>query len=129
MIQVPKNLGYELSYKSNNGYIPLRPTTTKDQVIGSDRFSQSYGPYQLTLSASSWVNKQQTVNLNGVLPTDILNCIKILTGTETEMKLQDENYGLLDTYTGINSLTNEVQFTCTDEVPTIDLTVQVNWVR
>lgn len=126
---MPKNLGYELSYKSSNGYIPLHPTSIKSQIIGIENFGQSYGPFQLVLKADGWINSQQILSLRGVLPTDILQCIKILSGSQEEMLNQDKNFNLLDSYKGINSLTNQIQFTCTNSVPDIDLTFQVYWMR
>lgn len=122
---MPSNLGYELSYLGTGGIIPLHPRTISEQIDGYNRFGQIFGPYQLTLFQTGWVNNTQTVVLSDVLSTDILTCNKILNGTEEAMKIQDENYGLLET---VESLDGQVQFTCIDE-PSDDLTVQVSWTR
>lgn len=123
---MPSNQGFTLSYKGQNGYIPLYPNTTTDQVIDWD-LGNYYGPIQITLLASNWSNNQQTIAVNGITSNDILNCIKVLSGTEAEMKDQDEAYSLLDPYIGIKSLENEIRFTCTSSSPTVDLTVQIDW--
>lgn len=122
---MPSNLGYELSYLGTGGIIPLHPRTISEQIDGYNRFGQIFGPYQLTLSQTGWLNNTQTVSLSNILPTDILTCDKILSGTEEAMKIQDENYGLLKS---IESLDGQVQFTCIDE-PSEDLIVQVSWAR
>lgn len=119
------NLGYELSYLGSGGIIPLHPRTISAQIDGYNRFGQIFGPYQLTLSQNGWINNTQTVALSDVLSTDILTCDKILSGTEEVMKIQDENYGLLES---VESLDGQIQFTCIDE-PSDDLTVQVSWTR
>lgn len=123
---MPSNQGFTLSYKGQNGYIPLYPNTTTDQVIDWD-LGNYYGPIQITLLASNWSNNQQTIAVNGVTSNDILNCVKVLSGTEAEMEAQDEAYSLLDPYVGIESLENGIRFTCTSSSPTVDLTVQIDW--
>ena len=125
---MPSNQGFTLSYNGQNGWIPLYPSTLQSQVIDWG-LGECFGPYQVTLSATSWQNNQQTVTLNGVIDTDILYCTKVLSGTELEMKAQNTAYGLLDPYIGINSLNNQIQFTCNPSSPTVDLTVQVSWSR
>lgn len=122
---MPSNLGYELSYLGTGGIIPLHPRTISEQIDGYNRFGQIFGPYQLTLLQTGWVNNTQTVVLSEVLSADILTCDKILRGTEDVMKIQDENYGLLES---VESLDGQVQFTCIDE-PSDDLTIQVSWIR
>lgn len=123
---MPSNQGFTLSYKGQNGYIPLYPNTTTDQVIDWD-LGNYYGPIQITLLASNWSNNQQVVGVNGITPNDILNCTKVLSGTQVEMQAQDEEYSLLDPYVGIESLENAIRFTCTSSSPTVDLTVQIDW--
>lgn len=123
---MPSNQGFTLSYKGQNGYIPLYPNTTTDQVIDWD-LGNYYGPIQITLLESNWSNNQQTIAVNGVTSNDILNCVKVLSGTEAEMEAQDEAYSLLDPYIGIESLENGIRFTCTSSSPTVDLTVQIDW--
>lgn len=123
---MPSNQGFTLSYKGQNGYIPLYPNTTIDQVVDWD-LGNYYGPIQITLLASNWSNNQQTIAVNGVTSNDILNCVKVLSGTEAEMEAQDEAYSLLDPYIGIESLENGIRFTCTSFSPTVDLTVQIDW--
>lgn len=123
---MPSNQGFTLSYKGQNGYVPLYPNTTADQVIDWD-LGNYYGPIQITLLASNWSNNQQVVGVNGITPNDILNCTKVLSGTKVEMQAQDEAYSLLDPYVGIESLENAIRFTCTSSSPTVDLTVQIDW--
>ena len=126
---MPTNEGFVLSIKNNqDAYTQLYPKTTVGQVIGWE-VGESYGPYQLTLSSSAWANNQQTVNLNGVMSSDILYCTKVLSGTEEQMQVQDAAYSLLDPYVGIESLNNQIKFTCTSSSPTVDITVQVYWFR
>ena len=123
---MPTNQGFILSYKGQNGYIPLYPNTTTDQVEDWN-LGNCYGPIQVTLLATNWSNNQQTVSVNGITPNDILNCVKVLSGTQVEMQAQDEAYSLLDPYVGIESLENAIRFTCTSSSPTVDLTVQIDW--
>ena len=122
---MPSNLGYELSYLGTGGIIPLHPRTISEQIDGYNRFGQIFGPYQLTLSQTGWENNTQTVTLSEVLSTDVLTCDKILSGAKEVMKIQDENYGLLES---VESLDGQVQFICIDK-PSDDLTVQVSWTR
>lgn len=125
---MPSNLGFTMTIKANDGtLVPLYPKTTKDQVLGWD-IGESYGPYQFTLDAAEWSNNQQTVSLDGVMPTDILKCTKVLTGTQEEMISQDQAYSLLNPLTGIESLQNQIRFTCTS-TPTVNFTVSVSWTR
>lgn len=126
---MPQNLGFELNVKANNGnYVPVYPDTIKQQIIGWDR-GEVYGPITVTLKANAWVNRQQTVTVQGIQSTDIPFCVKVLSGNQSQMQAQQEAYNLLDPYIGIESLTNRCRFTCTNAVPTIDITVQVEWTR
>ena len=126
---MPSNLGFELNILANNGsYVPLHPKTTTSQVIDW-KMGEVVGPYTLELLASGWVNKQQTLALNGITPDDIPYCLKILEGTEEQMQAQQEAYALIDPKIGIESLQNAVRFTCTDAVPTVDIKVQVHWYK
>ena len=122
------NKGFIMSYNNNNGWIPLYPFTLKSQIIGWN-LGESYGPYEIILYANNWINNQQIIDLNGVIESDILYCLKILSGTQEQMIAQDEAYGLLDPIVGIESLYNQIRFTCTSNSPTIDLTLQISWVR
>ena len=125
---MPSNLGFTMTIKATDGtLVPLYPKSTKDQVLGWN-IGESHGPYQFTLTVSEWINNQQTVSLDGVMDTDILRCTKVLTGTKEEMIAQDEAYGLLDSLTGIESLPNQIRFTCTS-TPSVDFTVSVSWTR
>lgn len=125
---MPSNLGFTTTIKSNDGtLVPLYPKTTKDQVLGWD-IGESYGPYQFTLDVAEWSNNQQTVSLNGVMPTDILKCTKVLSGSQEEMIAQDQAYSLLNPLTGIESLQNQIRFTCIS-TPTVNFTVSVSWTR
>lgn len=125
---MPSNLGFTMIIKANDGtLVPLYPKTTKDQVLGWD-IGESYGPYQFTLDAAEWSNNQQTVSLDGVMPTDILKCTKVLSGSQEEMIAQDQAYSLLNSLTGIESLQNQIRFTCTS-TPTVNFTVSVSWTR
>lgn len=124
---MPDYKGFVLSIKAeDNGYTPLYPETTKDQVIGWN-IGEVYGPYSLTLSASNWVNKQQIVNLNGVTSNTIVFCTNVLSGDQSNMINQENAYALLDPKYGIESLNNQLKFTCTNAVPEIDINVQVWW--
>lgn len=116
-----------MSYKGLNGWIPLYPSTLQSQVLGWG-LGESYGPYELTINANNWQNNQQTLTLDGVSSEDILYCVKVLNGTQEQMIIQDEAYSLLDPYIGIESLNNQIKFTCTS-TPTVDFTVQINWFR
>lgn len=125
---MPSNLGFTMTIKANDGtLVPLHPKTTKDQVLGWD-IGESYGPYQFTLDAAEWSNNQQTVSLDGVMPTDILKCTKVLSGSQEEMISQDQAYSLLNPLTGIESLQNQIRFTCIS-TPTVNFTVSVSWTR
>lgn len=125
---MPSNLGFTMTIKANDGtLVPLYPKTTKDQVLGWD-IGESYGPYQFTLDAAEWSNNQQTVSLDGVMPTDILKCTKVLSGSQEEMISQDQAYSLLNPLTGIESLQNQIRFTCIS-TPTVNFTVSVSWTR
>lgn len=125
---MPSNLGFTTTIKANDGtLVPLYPKTTKDQVLGWD-IGESYGPYQFTLDAAEWSNNQQTVSLDGVMPTDILKCTKVLSGSQEEMISQDQAYSLLNPLTGIESLQNQIRFTCIS-TPTVNFTVSVSWTR
>lgn len=115
---------FEMNYKNNQGYVKIYPNTTTEQVMGYN-LGEVYGPYQITLSVSGWSNNVQTENLSEVRNTDYLICNQILTGTNENMVAQDEAYSML---TGVKSSNGSVQFTCS-EVPGVDLTVQVSWVR
>ena len=124
---MPSNLGFTLNYKGQVGWIPLYPNTIQSQVIDW-KLGESYGPYELTLPASGWQNNQQTLTLDGVNSDDILYCVKVLSGTQEQMIAQDQAYGLLKQYSGIESLNNQVRFTCTS-TPEVDFTVQISWFR
>lgn len=125
---MPSNLGFTMTIKANDGtLVPLYPKTTKDQVLGWN-IGESYGPYQFTLDAAEWSNNQQTVSLDGVMPTDILKCTKVLSGSQEEMISQDQAYSLLNPITGIESLQNQIRFTCIS-TPTVNFTVSVSWTR
>ena len=123
---MPTNQGFTMSYKGQNGYIPLYPATVTDQVLGWD-MGTLYGPIQVTLSASGWSNNQQTVTVEGVESTDIIYVNNVLTGNKASMKAQFEAYNGLSPV-GVNSLDNAVQFTAIT-TPTVDLTVQLMWTR
>ena len=122
------NLGFVMTIKANDGtLIPLYPQTIKDQVVGWNG-GEVFGPYQFTLTSSNWSNNQQIVNLDGVTENDIIICTKALTGTKTAMEAQDQAYNLLDPLVGIESLQNQIRFTCTS-TPTVNFTVSVSWTR
>ena len=129
MYNMPNNnLGFAMTIKSNNGtLVPLYPKTTKEQIIGWNA-GEIYGPYQFTLTKNGWKNNQQTVALNGVTENDIVICTKVLSGTQSQMIAQEQAYGLLDILTGVESLQNQVRFTCTSP-PAVDFTVQLTWTR
>ena len=123
---MPSNQGFVMTIKAQDGtLVPLYPTTTIGQVIDWN-VGRVYGPYTLTIPASDWVENKQTIALEGITTEDIPSCVKVLSGTPEEMIAQDKAYGLLDSLIGIESLQNEVKFTCMS-TPTIDLQVQVSW--
>lgn len=125
---MPSNLGFVMTTKANDGtLIPLYPNTLPSQVIDWN-VGEVFGPYQITLSANSWENNQQTVTINGIESTDIPYCVKVLTGTQAEMQAQDKAYSLLLPLTGIESLTNQIIFTCS-ATPQVDFQVQISWTR
>lgn len=123
---MPKNQGFVMTIKANDGtLVPLYPNTTLGQIIDLT-LGEVYGPFTLTLSANNWVNNQQTLPLQGISSVNVPYCVKVLTGTPEQMMAQDEAYSLLDPITGIESLQNEIRFTCTS-TPTVDFQVQVSW--
>ena len=115
---------FEMNYKNNQGYVKIYPNTTTEQVMGYN-LGEVYGPYQLTLSSNGWSGNIQTETLPEVRNTDYLICNQILTGTNENMIAQDEAYSLI---TSINSLNGSVQFTCS-ETPSVNLTIQISWIR
>lgn len=122
------NSGFVMTIKATDGtLVPLYPQSTKDQIVGWNA-GEVFGPYQFTLSSSGWNNNQQIVNLNGVTENDIVVCTKVLSGTQTEMIAQDKAYSLLDTLTGVESLQNQIRFTC-KSLPQVDFTVSISWTR
>lgn len=126
---MPINKGFTFTFNSNNGtQVPLYPTTTKSQVEDWN-IGEVYGPYVLTLSASGWSNKKQTLPLAEINSNDRPICVKVLEGDAVTMKAQDEAYSLLDSRYGIESLEGQVRFTCTEAMPSVDLKVQVSWTR
>ena len=125
---MPSNQCFVMTIKATDGtLVPLYPQTVRDQVVGWN-IGESYGPYQFTLTASGWSNNQQTVSLNDVMSTDMLKCIKVLSGSQEEMIAQDQAYSLLDPLIGVESLQNQIRFTC-KSTPTVDFTVSVSWTR
>ena len=124
----PMNEGAVFSYKGQNGYIPLYPVTTSGQVEGL-QLGQVFGPLQITLLASAWENNQQSVSVLGISETDILTCVNVLSNDITTAMQQDQAYSLLDPYIGINSIENGIVFTCTNNAPTVDITVQIDCLR
>lgn len=121
-----ENQGFVMTIKATDGtLVPLYPQTIKDQVVGWNA-GEIFGPYQITLSSNNWINKQQTISLDGINSEIIPECVKVLSGTEDQMKKQDYAYSLLDPLYGIESLQNEIRFTCV-HVPNIDFDVQVHW--
>lgn len=121
-----ENLGFVMTIKSSNGsLVPLYPQTNKGQVVGWNA-GEVFGPYTITLSANAWINKQQTISLNGISSEIRPECVKILSGTTEQMQAQDNAYSLLDSLKGIESLQNAVRFTCVS-VPSVDFNVQVYW--
>lgn len=129
MPEIPiRNTSTVMTTKSKNGnLIPLYPTTIKEQVLGWD-VGEVYGPYIVYIG--EWEGKQYTVPLNGLTSNDIVKCVNILYGDEDSMRLEDQAYSLLDPIIGVESLNNEIRFTCTNETPqNIALRVQISWTR
>ena len=124
---MPTNEGFVMTMKATDGtLVPLYPYTITAQVEDWN-VGEVYGPYQLTLPATGWSNNQQTVSLEGIGPDNIPFCTKILTGTQQQMIAQDQAYSFLDPVKGVESLQNQVRFTCTSTSPTVDLQVQISW--
>lgn len=121
-------LGFTMTVRANNGsLIPLYPKSIKSQVLGWN-IGEIYGPYTISLPASGWSNSQQVVSLPGVVSTDTVECVKVLTGDVESMTAQDTAYKQLRSYEGIQSLNGQIRFYCTT-TPSVDLTVQVHWTR
>lgn len=126
---MPSNQGFELTYKNgNNINVPLYPSTTVNQVIGWN-IGQIFGPYTLTLNSNNWVNNQQTLQLEGITSKDRVKCIKVLTGSTSEQLQQNQAYSLLDPTFGVESLSNQIKFTCSNSTPSINFQVQISWTR
>ena len=122
------NKAATLKIKNNaDSYTPLYPTLPRSQVIGWDA-GEIFGPYVLELKATDWVNKTQTLPLDGISSQDVPQCVKILEGTEEQMLAQREAYKKLNPRKGIQSLSNQIMFTC-DEVPKANFKVQVWWTK
>lgn len=119
------NKGFTLEVKNNaGGYVQLYPWTTQGQVIAWN-IGEVYGPYSLVIKATDWIDKKQIISFDGVSQNSVLSCVKVLSGTEAQMKTQDQNYTLL---TSIQSAQNQIQFTC-KEVPATDIQVQIWWTK
>ena len=125
---MPSNEAFVFSFKGQNGYIPIYPNTPKAKVKDWT-MGEVYGPFQVSLPASGWDDNSQTVALNGVTDTDVVYCVNILSGTQEEMQEQMRGYLCLDPQIGVQSQANSLVFTCTNKVPTVDLVIQVEWVR
>ena len=125
---MPSNEAFVFSFKGQNGYIPIYPNTSKAKVKDWT-MGEVYGPFQVSLPATGWDDNSQTVALNGVTDTDVVYCVNILSGTQEEMQEQVRDYLYLDPQIGVQSQANSLVFTCTNKVPTVDLVIQVEWVR
>lgn len=122
------NVGFVMTTKSSNdSLIPLYPKTTKNQILGWN-CGEIFGPFSFTLKASDWVNKQQAFPLTGVMRTDMVQCIKVLSGSSEEMIQQEQAYNLLNPLTGVETLQNQIRFSCV-AVPENDFTVEITWRR
>lgn len=125
---MPNYQNFILTTKSSNdSLVSLYPETTTAQVLEWN-IGNCYGPYVLTLSSDGWVDNQQTISLTEITSSDIVYCLKILSGTQQEMLNQEESYKCLNPHIGVNSLNNQIQFTC-DTVPQYDFQVQIYWTR
>lgn len=120
--------GIEMTYKVNEQWVPLHPYTDKSQVLDWN-MGEAYGPYILTLKASDWQDLQQIISLPDMIDTDQPICNKVLSGTLEEQIAQSDSYNLIDGRFGVQSLNGEVKFLCTKKSPTIDIQVQLFWVR
>lgn len=125
------NKNIAIKYKTPTGYTEVAIGTNASQVQGLDEKGVAFGPYQISLPASGWnkETRKQKVLLSEVIDTDIVYCVKVLTGTKENMLKQQEAYNLLDATKGVNSLNGELEFYCTKNIPTVDLKIQVEWVR
>lgn len=124
---MPSNLGVIMETKQQIGYIPLYPTVNSNRVIDWS-LASLFGPYTVTLNSNSWENNKQSVSLENVLSTDIVHCVKILNGTETEMVSQNTDYYKIIPQIGLESFDGYVTFTCYDK-PSSDITVELYWTR
>lgn len=127
---MPLAKGIEINYKNANGNVPLHPQTSIEQVLNWGA-GETYGPFRINIPANSWdkATKQATFDLAEITSNDIPYCNKILTGTKDQKIAQDKAYSLIDPLIGVESLDGQVRFTCTKEVPTVDITVQIEWER
>lgn len=121
------NKGITITYKNNNGIVPLYPKTTPKQIMDIT-IGKTYGPYNIVLKSLEWNNKQQTVKLDDITESDIPFVIKSLNGTIDEMKKQKAGYNLL-AKDGVESIDGGLIFTCDKGTPEVDITVQVSWNR
>lgn len=118
---------FQLKYNSNNNWIQIFPNTLKEDLIGAN-LGELFGPFTITLSKNDWNNNTIIVNNSEILETDLIFCLPILSGSNSQMNQQLQNYNLIDTNYGVESLDGQIVFTC-NSTPTIDLSVQIFWFR
>ena len=122
------NLGFELTYKTANSNVALYPRTVKSQVLGWN-VGEVFGPYVLTLPQDQWAQKTLILPLEDLTENDRVKCVKILSGNQFQIQVQNSAFNLIDPLIGIESKNGQIKFTCTNATPTVDLQVQVSWTR
>lgn len=86
--------------------------------------------FSVTLAAADWVGVQapytQDKELEGILETDKPHYSVVYSGTDAEKIAQREAFALVD---DLDTVDGMVTFTCFEEKPTVDLTIQMEVVR
>lgn len=76
----------------------------------------------VTLPVDGWVGLVQTVEVPGILATDTPHYGVVYSGTAEEKGLQKEGFALVD---DLDTGAGNVTFTCFEEAPEVDLTIQL----